>query len=101
MTSRRAALLLALLSPVFTIGILIWMGSRPPHYFSDQGGLRIMFFYFPLTFAAWLFSALLSAFVGSRCPRQGPDAMPRDVRWCIRMLIIAGLCLSLLTLIGR
>ncbi len=62
MTSRRAAVLFALLSPVFTIGVLIWMGSRPPHYFADQGGLLVMFFYFPLTFGVWVLSALLSAF---------------------------------------
>jgi hypothetical protein len=101
MTSGRAATLFALLSPTFSVCILIWMSSRPPQYFHDQGGLRVIIFCFPLTFVVWLISALLSAVCGSQCPRQGPGAMSRDLRWINRMLIAAGLCLSLLTLVVR
>ena len=101
MNYRRAAVMLALLSPVVNLLVLLWVSSRPEGTFHDQGALLLVFKYFPRTFLLWIFTALLSAFFGSQCPRQGPDAMPRSVRWCNRMLIIAGLCLSLLILMVR
>jgi hypothetical protein len=101
MNCHRAAILFALLSPVFNICVLVWMSSRPPQYFHDQGGLRVLFLYFPLTLGVWLISALLSAIFGFCCPRQGPGSMSRDLRWIIRMLMVAGLCLSLLTWVVR
>ncbi len=86
---------------VFNFAVLIWIGFRPTHNFHGQGGLRLVISYFPLTFAVWLISALLSAVCGSQCARQGPGAISRDLQWINWMLIAAGLCLSLLILVVR
>ena len=100
MNDRRRAVLLALLSPALNLGVLLWLARWPRGTFHDQGGLQLTFFWFPVTLAVWILSALLSAFFASRCPRHGPNALPPDVRWINLMLILTGLCLSLLILGG-
>ena len=52
--SFRISNRIALVSIVFTLCVWTWIIIQPAGTFHDQGGLRITFVYFPVTFLVWL-----------------------------------------------
>ena len=101
MNPRRLALLLAMLSPIFNLVVLLWIGFHQAHRHHPVTGRLPVRFYFTLTFSVWLVAAVLTAVRVFSARRHGRDGIRRDVRWVILMLVVTGLFFSLMTLMMR
>jgi hypothetical protein len=84
-----------------TLGIWVWIFTRPPGTFHDQGGLAITFLYFPCAFFGWAFAALLAAWLLAETKRKATEfERPRitRARWLLLLLIFIGFLLAVGTL---
>jgi hypothetical protein len=100
-TLQQTAVTIAAGSMVFTLSVWVWMLTRPPGTFHDQGGLAITLFYFPATFVVWLVCGLASvAFRRRRTEGESEADVARSskLRRVVCGLIALGLLMSIGTL---
>ena len=84
-----------------TLGIWVWIFTRPPGTFHDQGGLMILLFYFPITFLGWALAAVVASGLMIVAKRRATEfERPRitRARWLLLLLISIGFLLAVGTL---
>jgi hypothetical protein len=93
MSDRHLAILAALVSPLFTVGLWVWIlahrAAGPDGPAPANGG-----HYFPAAFLVWLVCAMTCGLLGTSVPKNEQEVFSGRLRLFLSLGIAAGLAMA-------